>query len=581
MRALKYVVMTVLFIILGTVAFIASIFFLDYKKMIYVFAVFMGLLVYLFVIVIRRMVMQKRKLLCFQVIGSAVTLLIAAVFLMVSNTIIFLSSIVFIQLKEPVMEKAIEEDVTLHSVYSQWKEKSKYNKAFINEKYKNANLMYTSAAEGGIDLVKYYIDNIQKDCETVLSPVARRDVNIKLQYDEKIHKSYIPKNIDYKALYRTNIFTNEISTVILDAYEDILASSAYDFERLIRHEYTHYYLDMFFKDKNVSVRSIPMWFNEGVAEYFAYASPTSYIALPEKIIPFKEITREDQWVKAFNPEEDIYGQAYSSIFYLCATKGEGIIRDILMKTIEKGFEEGFKDSVGITIEAFEEEIIKLAQDKKKDDVNWKGYKLRLKTNIYENVEEKYQLRKEGIEKYISNYPNNVKAYIGLSMMYLQEEDYKKSLELSEKAVQLEPNNTLAINRRALVALICKDYKKAQQDFEKLIELEPNNSAAYINLSQVFLFTDVHKAVEIMGKAVKIENTQFNIEILNSYKNYEKALKQGNTLKACYDFLESNEDLSPEIKLALITKTLDENGNRNSKYKSDLEALKRMIEQEEI
>ncbi|WP_073011872.1 hypothetical protein [Clostridium amylolyticum] len=260
MRALKYVVMTVLFIILGTVAFIASIFFLDYKKMIYVFAVFMGLLVYLFVIVIRGMVMRKRKLLCFQGIGSAVTLLIAAVFLMVSNTIIFLSSIVFIQLKEPVMEKDIEEDVTLHSVYSQWKDKSKYNKAFINEKYKNANLMYTSAAEGGIDLVKYYIDNIQKDCETVLSPIALRNVNIKLQYDEKMHKSYIPKNIDYKALYRTNIFTNEISTVILDAYEDILASSAYDFERLIRHEYTHYYLDMLFKDKNVSVRSIPMWF---------------------------------------------------------------------------------------------------------------------------------------------------------------------------------------------------------------------------------------------------------------------------------------------------------------------------------
>ncbi len=249
--------------------------------------------------------------------------------------------------------------------------------------------------------------------------------------------------------------------------------------------------------------------------------------------------------------------------------------------MEKGFDEAFKDSVGITIEAFEEELIKLAKDKKKDDINWRGYKLRLKTNISENFEEKYQLTKEGIEKYIDNHPNNVKPYIELSTMYEDEMDYKKSLELSEKAVQLEPNNTLAINRRAFAALSCKDYKKAQQDFEKLIELNPSNSLAYVNLSEVFLFTDVHKAVETMEKAVEIENTQFNIEILNSYKNYEKALQQGNALKACYDFLENNEDLYPEIKIALITKTLDENGNRNSKYKTDLEALKREIEQEEI
>ncbi|WP_040212840.1 hypothetical protein [Clostridium polynesiense] len=335
MKLLKHLGMSLLLLFLGTSTFLSIIFFLNLKRLIIAYIIFGTAILVITILLIRRMTFKNKRFLIFYGKWGTASIIITSLFLLINSTILVFLGIAAIQLQSPDLKASLQSNISIYSFYNTTKSKKYSDKVFNKEQYNNVNLYYLKDIEHGIPLVKHYLDNIQEDCESILIPVNLRNLNFKLEFNEEEYNSLSTLYKEYKGIYISSKFNNQISMIAVDAYEDILGfnfkSSA--FKDTLRHEYTHYYLDMFFKDNNSTLNAIPVWFNEGVAEYISMVSPIFSEGFPKKIIPFNKLYTDEEWSRAIEEGEDIYLQSHFAIFNLSDLKGVDIIKRILKSTL--------------------------------------------------------------------------------------------------------------------------------------------------------------------------------------------------------------------------------------------------------
>ncbi|MGV8982611.1 peptidase MA family metallohydrolase [Clostridium sp.] len=121
------------------------------------------------------------------------------------------------------------------------------------------------------------------------------------------------------------------------------------------HEYTHYKINSFCKENRVSISNLPIWFQEGVAEY------TSSTLFPNKfknpkiqtIQDFKKLDKLKQILASEDNGQNSYMQSYIAVKKIIELKGQESIKKILINTKSMTFYNSFEKVVGLSIEDFQ------------------------------------------------------------------------------------------------------------------------------------------------------------------------------------------------------------------------------------
>lgn len=463
--------------------------------------------------------------------------------------------------------------MTVSSCFKDFKEFFNYNRGFEKEEYNHIKFMYRKNSEIGMELVKTYIKDANDDCETVLGKANLKPLEIMFDYDEKMFKANSHLFENFGGIYVHNHKTDQrhINVLVKDAFKDILISS--DMIHTLRHEYVHYSFDMFITENNMNIESIPIWFEEGTAEYVAYSPEFIYDRYPNKIIPFREIKNRNGWADYVNKEIDVYGQSFYFIHLLASEKGEGAIKEIMIKTKELGFEEAFKSFSGSSVEDYEKRLNNYAKN------HWKNYKLNIKRSI---VKRNYRdMQKNSMAKYIEQNSKDAEAILEMARVYDIDKNYAKAMELCEASVKADPSFAFGWYTLGRYSERGMDYKKAEEAYRKSIELDPQNASGYHVLAQVYLLSDVDKSIKTLEDGVNNckDGKKFLTGVLNRYKIFNNDLSGLSPLMAYLSLVKSDEVFSTTIKISLIDKALKENPNAPSKARSELIKLKKKFEAE--
>lgn len=141
----------------------------------------------------------------------------------------------------------------------------------------------------------------------------------------------------------------------------------------LEHEYTHYYVRAFLMENKLNPE-IPRWFDEGLAVYHESEGYRSDIEfdfpdLKGSAIPLQDLMSQVEWEKNTQSETAIdtaYNESFMVVYELIKSKGEKVITDILAEIPKKQdlttssqtlFTKSFKDHVGLTLEAFQDQVI--------------------------------------------------------------------------------------------------------------------------------------------------------------------------------------------------------------------------------
>lgn len=126
------------------------------------------------------------------------------------------------------------------------------------------------------------------------------------------------------------------------------------------HEYFHHIWKDYLQEKKRSAPLIPVWFEEGLAEYHRYAFNDAFpiIDFRESQISLKNLERISQWEKHANSGViDVRGRSYMAVYHLVENKGNSIVTEIVEELENtNSFDEAFNKEVGMTIKEFEDKF---------------------------------------------------------------------------------------------------------------------------------------------------------------------------------------------------------------------------------
>ena len=317
----------------------------------------------------------------------------------------------------------------------------------------------------------------------------------------------------------------------------------------IFHEYTHNLIDTNYGRKNV-----PMWFGEGLAEYY-----DQFKVLDDKTVKFGErneshlrVIRENDWIpldKFFTTNYEtlrLQTQAEANIFYAQAW------------AYMHYFLRGRKGKVRPQLDKFIELLIekKDLQDSFKQSFNMTFEELEAKVDTYFKIRKYYYTRKKFDERLTENIKitnaklsnSDVEAYLG--DLFYQRKLFSKAEFHIQNALKLNPNSSLANSTLGSIHMRQGDYVKAREYFEKSINSEVNNYLVYYRYA-FFLSRDAAS----FGKQIKTYTDQ-------TTQNMRNALNK--SIKLNPNFPDSYQ-LSGFINLV-----------RNEKFDEGIELFKKAI-----
>lgn len=144
--------------------------------------------------------------------------------------------------------------------------------------------------------------------------------------------------------------TNGDSFAYTDSYAIYLSLDELNSHNFI-HEYTHFKTVSFCKDNYINLLAIPMWFQEGLAEYmsFQYSENNESKSLT-RIKNFSELNNQKEFTKARLDGYTVYCQSYLAIKKIVELKGEKSIQNILLDSKHMNFSTAFQKDLGLNIE---------------------------------------------------------------------------------------------------------------------------------------------------------------------------------------------------------------------------------------
>ena len=233
--------------------------------------------------------------------------------------------------------------------YISYLENDTYNSEFNEINYQDVKILYKNNIEEAIPFLKECIDNSKYDCERIFGKV-NMSLIIKLDYDKDIFLSRFNRNADNLSAY----YIDSLKTIYMyvDNSYDILNDKA-NFARILTHEISHYYFSQFLKKNNISSENVPIWINEGVADYISQR--IQYLNYDNsQFIPFKELANSNDWNNISSGKQ--YIQSFYSINKIIDMKDETVIKELLLELKNYHFNTAFKRVMGEDFSTFENNI---------------------------------------------------------------------------------------------------------------------------------------------------------------------------------------------------------------------------------
>jgi tetratricopeptide (TPR) repeat protein len=315
---------------------------------------------------------------------------------------------------------------------------------------------------------------------------------------------------------------------------------------VIFHEYTHLLV-------NNSFDNAPLWFNEGIAEYYSsfIISDDQKVVLgrnigehvfllrDNKMLPLKTLFAVDHKSPHYNETKKqgiFYAQSWALVHYLLigkADKRAQLAKFLDLVNARVAVEDAFQQAFGMPLEAMEKELRNYVNQNRYNELA--GHferKLELDTNtqatpLTEAEAQAYLgdlllhgYRKDAytyLEKALKLDPNCAMAHASLGMAYFREGKVDEARASLERAVALNSQNYLAHYYYAFTLSrmspesgpVAARYtpeiaNKIREHLQKAIALRPDYSESYNLLGFVSLVSgeNMPEAIEALKKALK-------------------------------------------------------------------------------
>lgn len=203
---------------------------------------------------------------------------------------------------------------------------------------------HKGTGESDIALIENSIENVKNQKNSILGATSTYPLSIILfSSSDEFHSNF------------TNVYKYAISNY---GFNTIYLSCDNMSQHAITHELNHYIFDCFCKDKKIDSQNIPVWFQEGLAEYSTYLlTKETFRAEPlKKVKSFRELNTAKDITKAVTDGYDIYTQAYLAISKIISTNKANVIQNILIQCRSMNFFDALKKTTNESIEDIERSI---------------------------------------------------------------------------------------------------------------------------------------------------------------------------------------------------------------------------------
>uniref|UniRef100_UPI0018AA1946 DUF5700 domain-containing putative Zn-dependent protease n=1 Tax=Clostridium sp. D53t1_180928_C8 TaxID=2787101 RepID=UPI0018AA1946 len=230
-------------------------------------------------------------------------------------------------------------------------EPTNYNSNFNIVNYNNIKILYQDNISAIIPLLNELIDSSKYKCEKIFSNV-NASFTIKLDYNEDVFLSRFGEELDNISSYY--IDSTKTIYIYLNNYSDIL-NDKNNFSNMLTHEISHYYFSEFLKENDILAKNVPVWINEGVADYISKRLYNLDYSCSE-FIEFNKLSDSSDWLKIKSGKQ--YIQSYHSINTLVNMINESVITNLLLELKEHNINEAFKKATNLDFNKFENIIKK-------------------------------------------------------------------------------------------------------------------------------------------------------------------------------------------------------------------------------
>lgn len=242
---------------------------------------------------------------------------------------------------------------------------------------------------------------------------------------------------------------------------------------VIFHEYTHLLV-------NNTFENAPLWFNEGLAEYYSTFKITDdrkiglgypisnhvYLLRDSKMLPLRTLFEVDHKSPHYNESKKqgiFYAQSWALMHYLLigkAGKGEQLAKFLELQTANVPMDQAFRDSFGMPYEAMEKDL--------------KNYVKQNRYNVLDgHFENKLQLDTNTEATTLSE--AEAQAYLGDLLLHSYRQDAYKYLQ---KALQLDPNLGMAHASLGMAYFREGKVEQARASLERAVALNSQNYLAH-------------------------------------------------------------------------------------------------------
>jgi tetratricopeptide (TPR) repeat protein len=253
--------------------------------------------------------------------------------------------------------------------------------------------------------------------------------------------------------------------------------------RVLFHEYTH----VFFRN---NFRGLPLWLNEGLAEYFGNTSIESNeagVGIPNEIqirtlkekafLPIDQLVTIDQTSPLYNTREHsgiFYAESWALVHYLMISddvRGQGLIDKFLQALHDTD------DPIEAANQSF--------GDLKKLSDRLNGY-IRQFSFKYQRM----QLQAKLSEKdFAASKISAAEGTLGLADYLLRSGHLPEGLERLHEVEKLDPATSGLHSEMGHYHLLKADYANAEKELQAAIAADPKDVSAHIDLASLYLRRD--------------------------------------------------------------------------------------------
>lgn len=236
-------------------------------------------------------------------------------------------------------------------------EPSNYNSNFNIANYNDIKILYQDNISEVIPLLKELIDSSKYKCEKIFNNI-NVSFTIKLDYNQDVFLSRFGKESDNLSSYY--IDSTKTIYIYLNNSFDIL-NDKNSFSTMLTHEIYHYYFSEFLKENDILPKNVPVWINEGIADYISNRLYNLDYDCSE-FIEFNKLSNSSDWLKIKSGKQ--YIQSYHSINKIVNMSNESVITNLLLELKDHNINEAFKNVTDMDFKKFENTI-------KKNNINSK------------------------------------------------------------------------------------------------------------------------------------------------------------------------------------------------------------------